>query len=79
MLRKLIGSPLLVAIVCMLALQANCQGWKHVCSGGKDPLFMTEKNYMAAFAASGCSPVVILSGILATRLKIQIDDCQAFR
>ena len=53
--------------------------WKHSCLNGKNPAFMSVRQYMKEFAAGPCSPVVLLPGVLASVLMVEIVDCEALR
>lgn len=53
--------------------------WTNICTGGKDPTLMTVKNYFAAFNAGPCSPLIALPGLMASVLRVEITDCNAFR
>ena len=43
------------------------------CTGGRDPKEMTNSEYMDAFNANSCSPVLLLPGLAGTKLIVQID------
>lgn len=58
--------------------QPNNQ-WTNICTGGRDPTLMSVKNYFAAFNAGPCSPLVALPGLMASALRVEIFDCNAFR
>ena len=49
-----------------------------VCTGGSNPLKMTQKEYIDAFANGPCTPLVVLAGVAGTKLHIQI-DCPVLR
>lgn len=48
------------------------------CTGGIDPSSMSKKDYLDAFAAGPCSPVMIMAGIAESKLRILI-DCQKLK
>lgn len=52
---------------------------KNVCLNGKDPSKMDERTYMTTFAQGPCSPLVLLPGVLASILRVEINDCAAFQ
>ena len=43
------------------------------CTGGQDPSKLSNKDYLTAFRKSTCSPVVVLAGIMGTKMQIVID------
>jgi hypothetical protein len=45
----------------------------YVCTNGQNPANMSYKDYINAFAAGPCTPVVFLGGITATKLQVVID------
>lgn len=47
--------------------------WHNICYDGKDPSTWTEKKKLQEFAKGPCSPVVLVSGIGASDLQIEID------
>lgn len=68
---------LIVLSVVFQAATAAPERW--VCTRGKDPLLLNVKEYMKAFAAGPCSPAVLVPGILASVLRVEITDCELFR
>lgn len=48
------------------------------CTGGKNPVLMTTKEYLTAFAEGPCNPVIALPGIGGAKLLISL-DCKIFK
>ena len=46
---------------------------ENICTNGKSPKSMSKKEYLAEFAKGPCSPMTLIPGVLATRLKVEID------
>lgn len=69
----------IILVGLMLATGCLCDHWKNVCTKGRDPSFMNWKQYMEVFAAGPCSPTIIIPGILATTLRVEIHDCEALK
>ena len=46
---------------------------KWMCSGGKDPRSMKQKEYLEEFSKSTCSPIFIIPCMVSTRLVIMMD------
>lgn len=53
--------------------------WQNICTAGADPSKMSVRAYMTAFAAGPCSPMVLIPGVLASILRVEIRDCEAFK
>jgi hypothetical protein len=49
-----------------------------VCTNGVDPAKLSVKDYINAFAAGPCTPVVFLGGITATKMQVLI-DCETLQ
>lgn len=49
-----------------------------MCTGGLDPNAITKKEYLTAFKAGPCNPVVILPGIGGSKLRVEI-NCKKFK
>jgi hypothetical protein len=45
----------------------------YACTGGQDPSKMSYKDYLNAFAAGPCTPVIFLAGITGTKMQAVID------
>ena len=58
--------------------EENLSATSFVCTGGKQPSKMPYKDYLAAFAAGPCTPVMVLAGISGTKLQVEI-DCPTFQ
>lgn len=54
------------------------QTTKFSCTGGEDPYYMSKKDYLVAFAKGPCAPVVMVPGILGSKLVAKI-DCETLR
>lgn len=61
------------------SIKEGNDAWKWKCTNGKDPLFLSIRAYMIEFGKGPCSPIVLLPGMLASILQVQITDCEAFR
>ena len=48
------------------------------CTGGRDPASMDYAEYLTAFRQGPCSPVIVIAGITATKLRVQI-DCEKLK
>lgn len=48
------------------------------CTGGKDPSNLSKIEYITLFNANSCSPLVVVPGILSSKLILEI-DCPVFR
>jgi lecithin-cholesterol acyltransferase len=48
------------------------------CSGGKNPAKMSKTEYLEAFVAGPCTPVMVMAGIAESKLMIQI-ECEILR
>jgi lecithin-cholesterol acyltransferase len=51
---------------------------KWMCTNGKDPNSLTNKQYVKEFAAGPCNPAIVLPGIAGSKLVVQI-DCATFK
>ena len=49
-----------------------------VCTGGQNPSSLSFKQYIDAFAAGPCTPVIVLAGISGTKLMVEI-DCETLK
>ena len=65
----------LLGIVLQQVLASPKSDWTYTCTKGKNPLLMTAKEYMKAFAAGPCSPTVVLPGIMGTKLRVEVTSC----
>ena len=45
---------------------------KHVCLNGKDPRTMTHKEILKEFSKGKCSPLIIVPGLLSSKLTVEI-------
>ena len=45
----------------------------YFCTNGKDPSNLSKKEILIEFSKSPCSPLVVLPGILSTKLSVEID------
>ena len=51
---------------------------KFFCTNGKNPKTLSKKQILIEFSKSSCSPIIIVPGIMSTKLTIEI-DCKDFR
>ena len=49
------------------------------CLNNKDPSTLTPKQRLAEFASGPCAPILILPGIMATALQVEITNCTLFQ
>lgn len=68
-----------VLLILPLLVGPLLASWKNFCTNGKSASSMDYKTYMAEFGKGPCSPTVIVPGILASVLRVQITDCEAFK
>lgn len=73
---KLILLTLLIAGA--LASENTPNSDQFICVGGKNPEKMSMKDYLTAFGAGPCSPIVLTPGIGGSNMNILI-DCQQLR
>lgn len=52
---------------------------KHKCTNGKNPKKLSIKSYLSEFAKGPCSPLVIVPGISASKLRIIIENCSELK
>lgn len=50
----------------------------YVCTGGQNPANLSFKQYLSAFSAGPCTPVIVLAGISGTKLMVEI-DCETLQ
>lgn len=48
------------------------------CTAGQNPISMTDKEYLKAFARGPCSPTFVIPGLLSTKMVVEI-DCEELR
>ena len=51
---------------------------KYFCTNGKNPTNLSKKEILIEFSKGKCNPVLIIPGIMSTKLTIEI-DCQVFK
>ena len=56
----------------------NLNDTKFVCTGGLDPSTITRTEYVKEFAKGPCSPAVVIPGIGASKLIVEV-DCPVFK
>ena len=49
-----------------------------VCTNGKDPKTLSKKEILLEFSKGRCSPILLVPGLIATKLSIKI-DCETFK
>lgn len=59
------------------ALEAP-KGEGYICTGGQNPSNLSFKQYINAFAAGPCTPVIVLAGISGTKLMVEI-NCETLK
>lgn len=57
----------------MQAIDLGENDMKNVCVGGLDPEDLSHRKYLEAFARGPCKPVMMVPGIVSTRLSIKIN------
>ena len=45
----------------------------YACTNGKNPAYLTNKEYLAEFARGPCTPLIVLAGVAGTKLQIEIN------
>ena len=48
---------------------------KFECLNGKDPSTLSRKEILAEFSKGNCAPIILVPGIMSTKLIIQVKDC----
>lgn len=54
-------------------LEKEANDLSNICTNGADPMKLSNRAYLAQFAAGPCSPVMLLPGILGSALRVSID------
>ena len=49
------------------------------CLNGKNPATLSKKDILKEFARGKCSPMLVIPGLLSTKLLVRIKDCHALR